>query len=1030
MMRLFKCGTLGLLVALMPGIMRAQVTTGTISGQVTGTDATPISGVQVSVAGTTRNATTDQQGRYTIANVPTGTQRIRARRLGYAPVDTTLSITAGSSATANFLLRQSALELGAVVATATGQEQQQREIGSSIGVISVEDVPMAAVTSAADLLSGRVAGAVVLPSSGVTGAGSRIRIRGSNSMSLSNAPLIIVDGVRVENSEASLDFGVGGQSPSRLNDLNPEDIETIEVLKGPAAAALYGTAAANGVIQVTTKRGKAGAPQFRVWSEYGALDQTTTFPVNTLARGTLATATNPNAGVGRCDNPRRAIGATPVGTQVGCTAVTETFTFNPLTDPTTSPFQNGNRADMGVSVSGGGDQATYYLSGGFERENGVLPQNQLKNIRLQANTSGQFGRNLKLSSNIGYLDHRAELPQSDNALFGILPMGLYGSPDPTTVEDQDGFQDDPKFFYDWRTFQNYSRINGSVTGDYRPLSWLGFNGLVGLDRYAREEINRLPRNTVYGAFGPPYLHGFIQDYTYDIWDVTTNLSATANANVTPTLASTSAIGTSYLRERFHQIYAFGSDLTPGIEESLAGASADFSAGEANTLNATLSTYFQQQFAWRDRVFVNGAVRGDQNTAFGSNIGWIWYPSVSGSWVISDETFFPRPRYFNTLRLRAAYGQSGLRPGPTASLQSFGSVVSAASNAGVISDAPAFVFGAIGNPGLKPERSSEVELGFETSWIDDRLGLDVTYFNKHSTNALVNKPLPLSIGSSAARFENLGRVDNSGTEVTLRMQPVRTRNVTWDLNLAASSLRNELVNIGVDAQGNKIPPIVIGWNQQPQRHQEGYALGSYFGLPYTYNDADGNGLLKASEVEVYDFDPSVADADTTIARQFLGNPFPKREFTASTNLKLRDWVTVSALLDHQGGRQLFNYTQANRCDLGVDNCAELYDPNTPLDRQAALIALRNYGSAAGFVENADFTKLREVAVSFLVPRRYASKAGLNGLGITLAGRNLKTWTKYTGLDPETNSSGQTNFTTAELGTLPPNRVFTIRFDAHF
>lgn len=1018
-MKLLQFGKVGFLVALLPFVARAQATTGTVSGQVTGTDAQPIAGVQISVAGTTRNVTTDQQGRYTFT-VPAGTQRLRARRLGFAPADTVVTVSAGVTTTTNFRLQQSALELGAVVATATGQEQQQREIGSSIGVIDVSEVPLAAVTNATDLLAGRVAGATVLPSSGTTGAGSRIRIRGSNSMSLSNAPLIIVDGVRVENSEASLDFGVGGQAPSRFNDISPEDIETIEVLKGPAAAALYGTAAANGVIQVTTKRGRAGSPQFRVFSEYGALDQTTKFPTNFLALGNLVTSAGPVATPGRCDNLRRAIGANPTGNEVGCTGVTETFSFNPLTNEATSPFQNGNRANFGASVSGGGDAATYYLSGGFERENGVLPQNQFKNIRLQANTQGNFGQNLRLSSNIGYLDHRAEFPNSDNALFGILPMGLGGSADPDVVEAQQGFQSDPKFFYDWKTFQNYSRINGSVNGDYRPLTWLSINGTAGLDRYAREEVNRLPRTTAYIVFGPPYEHGFIQDFTYDIWDLTTNLSATANTSITSDVTSSSAIGTSYLRERFHQIYAFGADLTPGIETSLAGASSDFSAGEANTVNATLSAYFQQQFAWRDRVFLNGAMRGDQNTAFGSNIGWIWYPSISSSWVVSEEGWFPQVRRLDQLRLRAAYGQSGLRPGPTAALQSFGSQVAAVASQGSISDAPAFVFGAVGNPGLKPERSSEVELGFETSWINNRLGLDFTYFNKHSTNALVSKPLPVSIGSALTRFENLGRVDNSGTEITLRGQPVRTRNLTWDVNLAGSWLHNELVDIGVDAQGNKIPPIVFGWNQLPQRHQEGYALGSYFTAPITsFADANGDGLLSPSEV--------VVATDTV---EFLGNPFPKRELTASTGITFRDWLTVNALIDHQGGRQLFNYTQADRCDLTVSNCEELYDPNTPLDRQAAIVALRSYGSAAGFVENADFTKLREVSVRLGVPSRYARMAGFNGLAITLAGRNLKTWTKYSGLDPELNSSGGTNFTTAELGTLPANRVFTIRFDANF
>jgi TonB-linked SusC/RagA family outer membrane protein len=1008
-----------LIAALLPAALRAQGT-GTISGQVAAAEGQAIAGAQVSVVGTMRAAITDQQGRYTINGVPAGAQRVRARMLGYAPSDQPATVTAGGATTVNFQLTQSALQVGAIVITAAGLEQQQREIGSSIGVIDMAEVPLGAITNTAQLIQGRVAGAVVLQSSGMAGSGARIRIRGNNSMSLSNAPLIIVDGVRVESSENSLGFGVGGQAPSRLNDLNPEDIETVEVLRGPAASALYGTAAANGVIQVTTRRGKAGAPAFRLWSELGQLDQTVTFPVNTYATGQLVTATNPNAGTGRCDIVRLAIGGTPTGTQVGCTGIAQTYTFSPLTDASTDPFQYGRRSSSGLSMSGGSDVATYYLSGGVERETGVLPQNTVRRNRVQANSSGHFGPTFKLSSTVAYLDNNTELPISDNASFGILPMGLYGSAQPSAVESQQGFQSDPQFFYDWKTTQKYSRLTGSVNGDYRPLSWLSANGTIGLDRYGREEVNRLPRNTAYTVFGSVYTHGFIQDYTYDIWDLTTNGSVTSNFRLTSDLGSTTSVGTSYLRERFHQIYAFGADLTPGVETSLAGASSDFDAGEANAVNATLSAYVQQQFSWRDRLFLNGAVRGDQNTAFGTNIGWIWYPSVSGAWVVSDETFFPKPRSLDLLRLRAAYGQSGLRPGPTDALQSFGSSVAAVVGSAGIADAPAIVFGAIGNPELKPERSSELELGFETSWIGNRVGLDVSYFDKHSTNALVSKPLPLSIGSSASRFENLGRVDNRGVEVTLRTQPVRTRNMTWELNFAGSSTRNELVDIGRDAQGKKIKPIIFGFTELSQRHQEGYPLGTYFSFPIdSFADKNADGLLSPTEVFV--------NRDTV---KSYGNPFPKRELSTSTNLMFRDWVKVYALLGYSGGHQLFNYTHANRCNVTVSNCAELYDRTTPLATQASIVAMRNYGALGGFVEDADFFKLREVAVTLGLPRRFATRVRANALSLTFAGRNLKTWTDYTGLDPEVNSQGQANFTTVELGTLPPNRLFMIRFDANF
>jgi TonB-linked SusC/RagA family outer membrane protein len=999
---------------------------GTISGTITSEGNQPLVGATELVGGTALRGVTDQQGQFRIVNVPAGSHEVTASVLGYAPRSQRVTVAADGTATANFQLSTSALEIGGLVVTATGREQRQREIGSSVGVVDVAQVPMATVASASQLLQGRVAGAVVMQSSGTTGSGARVRIRGNNSISLSNAPLIIVDGIRVESGEsgagAALGFGVGGQTPSRLNDLNPEDIETMEVLKGPAAAALYGTAAANGVIQITTKRGRAGQPELRFWTEYGQLDQTAEFPVNTWATGRLVNVRGPITtadSIGRCDINRLAIGNRPTGNQIGCTGIINRYTFSPLTNSATSPFEDGNRSSIGASVSGGGENATYYVSSDLERENGVLPQNSLRRIRVQANTTGRIGTKLNVGSSVSYLANRTQLPQSDNASFGILPMGLYGSALPSFVESQQGFQSDPNFAYDWLTYQRYSRITGALRGDYRPLEWLSINGNVGLDRYAREDLNRIPRINAYGpAFGGVYTTGFIQNYGHDIYNLTSNGSATAIFQLGEDVASTTSVGTQFIRENFHRIYAFGASLTPGVEESLSGANSDFDADEANILNATISAYAQQQFAWRDRVFVNAAVRGDQNTSFGTNIGWIWYPSFSGSWVLSEEPFFPQVALLNNLRLRAAYGQSGLRPGPSDALQAFSSAVTTVQGA----EAASIVFPAtgLGNPDLKPERSTEWEFGVESGFFDNRIGLDLTYFDKSSTDALVSQPLPPSLGAPTSRFVNIGQVDNSGFELALRTQALRGSNLTWDINLTGSVIKNELVSLGKDAQGNPIPPITLGFGALPQRHTEGYPLGSYFHFPITnYADADGNGLLSPSEVTVR--------TDTVV---YLGNPFPKREASLSTDLSFRSWAKLSAMLDYKGGQKLWNFTRGNRCNVNVSNCEELYDTNTSLEDQAAIVALRSYASMAGFVEDADFVKLREVALTFGLPREFAERFNAKGLSLTLAGRNLKTWTEYGGLDPELNTQGQANFTTAELGTLPPNRQFTVRIDANF
>jgi hypothetical protein len=328
-------------------------------------------------------------------------------------------------------------------------------------------------------------------------------------------------------------------------------------------------------------------------------------------------------------------------------------------------------------------------------------------------------------------------------------------------------------------------------------------------------------------------------------------------------------------------------------------------------------------------------------------------------------------------------------------------------------------GTLGNPDLKPERSSEWEVGLESQLLDGRFGLELNYFRKTSHDALVRRQVAPSAGSSPGRFENLGQVDNNGVEYKLSAQVLRRPNLDWNVSFGGSFLKNVLTSIGTDALGNTNPPVILGL-ASTQRHVEGYALGSYWQVPITaYADANGDGLLGPNEVTV----------GTTPV--YLGNPFPKRELSFSSDVNLWKLAKLSALVDYKGGFQLLNLTRGQRCSTrDKSNCAELYDRNTPLDLQAASVARTQFASWAGFVEDADFVKLREIALTLSVPDRFARRVAAGGLHLTFAGRNLATWTKYTGLDPELNYGGQTNFNTADAGTLPPNRIYQIRIDAAF
>jgi TonB-linked SusC/RagA family outer membrane protein len=975
---------------------------GTIVGQVVDRSSNqPLAGAQVYVVGTTRGGLANQDGRFIIQQVPAGQHEVRATLIGYSQQTRAVELVAGATATVSFELSETAIELGAVVVSATGQQQTKREIGSSVGVISTEEVDLAPVTSFSDLIQGRTAGAVVLQSSGQTGAGSKIRIRGSNSISLDNSPLLVVDGVRVDNDPNITPIGGLDQAPSALDDLNPENIESIEILKGPAASALYGTAAANGVIQVTTKKGRAGEPQVHAWTEAAALNVSVEFPDNVQgfdAAGNL------------CPLIDQATISETTGEPL-CGPVTEMHRFNPLENESTTVFDGGSKVVYGASVAGGGENSTFFLSAERSDEESVYDsENWLERWNLQANMTGALSETLRVRGSVGFVETDAQFPQGDNSLFGAVGMGLYGPAHPASVEATQGYTYPLDFHYDWKTFQKASRFMSSAGADWAPMDWLSFNASAGLERITREDRGRVPRVSAYQVYGGVYENGWIQVSDWDIYNINTNFSGTAVYDLTPSLVSTSTVGTQYIREETNEIYSFGAGLTPGIEESLAGATSDFSTAEGNVLNATIGAYAQQQFAWMDRVFVNAALRGDQNTAFGTDIGWIWYPSISSSWVISEESFFPENDLLTELRLRGAYGQAGLRPGATDALLSFGGDITTVGQA----DVAAITINELGNPDLKPERTEEYELGFEGSLLNGRFGLETTYYYKKSTDALVNKPLPPSPGGSVNRFENLGAVKNSGLELALYGEALRNDAFTWNFGVTGSFLDNELLDLGEDAQGNPIPPIEFAVDRQ--RHIEGYPLGGYWQEPILgWDDVNGDGILAPSEVEV---------ADTA---EFLGSSFPTREFSFNTDMTFWNLFRVSALFDYKGGHKLFNQTRDLRCRSYV-NCEAAFEGS--LEEQATIIARSEYGSWAGYIEDADFVKFRELAVTFMLPETWTQSFKASDLRLTLAGRNLATWTEYSGLDPEVNSYGQANFLVRDISALPPNRVFTLRVDANF
>ncbi|MGH7718993.1 MAG: SusC/RagA family TonB-linked outer membrane protein [Gemmatimonadaceae bacterium] len=1012
---------------------------GTIEGRITDrASGQPITNAQVLIVGTTRGSLSGEDGTYRLANVTPGAVQVRALRIGYSAATQAVTVTAGQTVTADFSLAPSALQLDQVTVSAiTGQGQRRREQGTNVGNIQVADMELAPITKFADVLTGREPGVNLQGVSGSLGTGQRIRIRGANSLSLSNEPLIYVDGVQVSNS-TGLSFGVGGQDASRLNDLNSEDIESIEVIKGPAASALYGTAAANGVLLVTTKRGRAGSTRWNFFTEFAQTEDRTDYPANfyayrapTTAGAPLLVQTGPLIGtLDRTARPR----CTNFSAGAGTCVQDSVLVFNTLEDPRTTPFSKGNAERYGLSVSGGTDRVSYFFSADMERESGVIDYNVQDKLGFRANVNAQLRDNVNLTFTSSYINNQLILNSNDNNIFSPLINGLVGAPifferdqgNPLFCLTTEGDNClNYGFFFtngenrEFVTNQAADRFTLGVNATWQPIAWLSLNANGGFDLTDRHDFQTVQPDRV--PIAESFAIGFRQSQRTNNFLYTGNASATATYDLTEDIALTSAFGASYSRGLLENTLCSGAGIVAGTA-SCGGTVRLFDVDEDFQEIITIGGFFRQQFSWRDRLFLSASVRGDDNSAFGQDFGLVYYPAASLSWVVGEEPWFPQLSLLSSVRLRGAFGVSGLRPNFRDAETFLNTVAVTRSNLNVA----ATTLANLGNPDLKPERTTEYEGGFDLGLFRERVALDFTYFSRRSKDALVLRQISPSFGLTQTTeggaeasdiFQNLGSIRNWGTELGLTADVVNRPNARFTVRFTNSTLDNEIEELGED-----IAPIIF--NRGNQRHQESYPAGAFFQRPMTFSDANGDGKIALAEVQL---------GDTAV---FIGTSLPEYTRTLAFDLTVFKYFSVTTLFDQRGGHKQLNDTEQFRCTTALSRgdrgCAATDDPNASLFDQARFVASRFLGSRVGYIEDADFVKWRELALTIRAPESLIRRFGaVRGASLTLAGRNLQTWTDYSGLDPEVNETGgDTNFTQGEFNTQPPVRSFIARFNFTF
>ena len=979
----------------------ASQSTGSIRGRVTDIQGRrPIPEVQLLVAGTGSGALTNANGEFVILNVPAGPRTVRVRRLGFVPTEDTVTVIAGDAAQLDFSLAQSLTQLEHLVITGTPGIAEKRTLGNAITTVDVAELTTkTTVLSVTEVLQSKTPGVTLLGGSGAPGTAGEYRIRGAGSIS-GYRPVVFIDGVRynIDNIGNFTATGAGltglaqsSQTTSALDLINPNDIESIEVVKGPAAATLYGAEAANGVIQIITKKGTRGQQKLR-WSFRGE-------------RGTTSWELDTPVNYTTCDSAKMTPANLP--TWPGCQRQTlgTVLVDEPMRrDP--GALRTGDLQRLSINVRGGGDRYSLYIAGDRDSDEGVFFNSFNNRKSARANFTFNPTDISDFQVNTSFIQTNLRLPMQDESPNGLLLSAARGRPGRAVVRPAlTGWATiEPERANKYNNQTRSERLTLGGTLNINPLPWFRNRVTAGLDNTtAQAQLLFLPGDegepTGANAQRTPITKLYTLDYAGNV-----------AFDLTNTVQSTTSFGTQIVSNQSETLAGQGVGLgAPDV--TLIGTATTTSSTTLFSENNSVGYYIQQQLAWNNRLFVTAAVRADDNSSFGKNFDLITYPKASVSWVASEERGL-RSWGINSFRLRAAWGAAGRAPAAYSAEQTF--TVDRATLG--TTTGSALRTSSYGNPDLKPERGQELELGFDLGLLNERVGIDFTFYNKTTSDMLVSVPVKPSTGFPTSRLTNLGEVSNVGVELALNTIPLQYANFHWDSRLTFATTRNRLNSFDIPGKVSETPTgQAYGAVQQ---HRRGYPLGGYWAQS-PLRHPDGAPIVNSAGAVQFD------------TAKFIGPSSPTRELGFANTITLFKSLHLYALLDYKGGFYLFNLKERNRCQAANDNCARNNEPRARFPQTAAdslhmkeLAVYRSATAAATWIEKADFLKLRELSLSYTVAPYLVAVAGASSASIILSARNLALWTDYSGIDPEVNSYGGRLFVRADAYASPMARRLSL------
>lgn len=953
---------------------------GTVSDSTSGHG---ISGVQITVVGTTVGAVTDTGGRYTL-RAPAGTLHLRAQRIGYAPADHQATVEAGGVAEVNFLLHQVAVSLSEVVVVGYGTQSRQQFTGAATNVTG-EQITGAPTADLSAGLQGKAPGVQITQNSGDPGNGITVRVRGAASVSASNQPLFVVDGVPISNTSLS-QLSPNGQSTSPTSGIDPNDIESITVLKDAASAAIYGSRAGNGVVLITTKRGAQGRPRFFIdaWTGWQNVER----KLDLMNAQQYVEYMNEGA--------------------VNDGYAPDELPFTPGVDDAVSTdwqdaiFRTAPVGNVHVGVSGGSDRLRYLLDGSYFGQQGIVLGSKYNRTNVRANVDYDATDRFSVASSIGLSHETNYRIAGDNSDNGIVTNAV-GQPAiyPVRVGDRFSNPDDDDLVYtNSVAIGAYDRLPtttdhliGNVTANYDFDSRFQLTGRAGTDvAHMREDQWQSPLVVGTYAFGANGVakSGYNNANKYLLESFLTYKDGSEEGS------NWNVVGGASVEWNHAELNFIRGEGFPSPSFQYVQSAANIVNYDGIPVDHNLVSYFTRAtYNWKDRYMLSGSLRADGSSRFGVDNRWGFFPAISAGWVVSDEPWMGGfGEKLGRLKLRASYGVTGNQDLPNyASLALFTS----SPYAGIPGIAP----GQFGNPNLKWEQNKEWDAGLDWAPWGGRVSFIADYYHRKTQDLLVSRPIPGTFGRGNTVWDNIGSVVNRGFELginTVNFEPGSSNGFGWRTDFNISFNHNEVTQLygGQPIDGDNFRLI--------DRAAVGYPIGEFYVLHFTgvdpqtgdatYQDVNGDGEITADD------------------RVYAGSPQPKWWGGLANTFSWRG-LQLHGFLEFSHGAKLFNLMRIFADDAGYhyDNkftyaMNRWRQPGDVTDEPRASFDGNSGGLEISdrFIENGSYVRINEITLGWQLPPRLLGWTNMTNAKVYVSGRNLHTFTDYTGYDPDVNSNG--------------------------